>query len=100
MALTDMVRVTLNKRAVLNKYPEMVIKCAYLEDDEFDDDLEYGEDTIRIEPPLNREFHTFPGGATLTYLGDNVWQIEARVDTPKAILEALRLITPVTSLGR
>jgi hypothetical protein len=97
MALTDLVRVTLNKKAVLNQYPELVIKCVYSEEDLFEDDLEYGEDTIRIEPPLNRVFHTFPGGATLLYLGNNIWQIEASIYNPKAISEAIGLLTPIAS---
>ena len=95
--LKDFLIVTLNLDSVVNQYPDMIVKCDYLSTDTFDSGLEYGPDTIRKEPPLNRIFYRFPQGADIKYLGNNQWEISAPKNKPKAMTEALRLITPVGS---
>lgn len=95
--VTNTMKVTLNKEAVINQYPDMLIHYDYLDTDTFEDDLEYGSDTIKKEPPLNKVFYTFPGGASITYLGSDQWFLEANESRPNAIQEALRKITPVQS---
>lgn len=97
MSLTTTLKVTLDKAAVLNQYPEIVVKSSYLETDEFEGGLEYGPDTIRIEPPLNRVIYQFPNGVRITYLGNNEWFLESYTENRNAIEEALKLITPVKS---
>jgi hypothetical protein len=59
--------------------------------------LEYGPDTINKEPPLNKIFYTFPGGASIMYLGSNQWRLEVDITKTNALKEALRKITPVKS---
>lgn len=95
--VTNTITITLNKEAVINQYPDMLIHYDYLETDTFEDGLEYGPDTIKKEPPLNKVFYTFPGGAFITYLGSDQWFLEASIGKPLAIKEALRKITPVQS---
>ena len=87
--------VNIKKEAVINQYPDMLIKAKYYETDEFEDGLEYGTDTIRKEPPLNRAFDTFEGGVTITYLGSDSWKLEASLGNEKYLAKALKKITPV-----
>lgn len=93
----ETVKVTLNKEAVINQYPDMLIKAEYFATDTFEGGLVYGSETIRKEPPLNRFFYMFPEGAAIKYLGNNEWQLEANILNKDAIKSALRKITPVTS---
>jgi hypothetical protein len=96
MSVTKVVRVTLNKKSVVDQFPEMVVKHDYLETDTFEDGLEYGPETIRKEPPLNKVLYTFQEGAKITYLGSDIWLLEADINKPNAIKAALRRITPVS----
>ncbi len=95
MSVTNTVIVTLKKESVINQFPDMLIYYDYLETDTFEDGLEYGPDTIRQEPPLNKVIYRFPEGASITYLGNDSWQLEASINRPNAIKAALRKITPV-----
>lgn len=97
MSIINSVKITLSKEIVLKQWPDIVIKCDYLESDEFEGGLEYGPETIRIEPPLNRIIYKFPEGATIKYLGNNEWFLEASASNRVAIKAALRRIVPVNS---
>ena len=97
MSFTKIVKVTLNKKAVINQYSDMLIKADYFETDTFEDGLEYGPLVIRIEPPIGRWFYTFSNGVRLKYLGSNEWELEENINNLDGIKEALRLITPVIS---
>lgn len=97
MSQTNVVKVTLDRDAVIDQWPDMLIKGIYVDTDTFESGNPYGPDTIRKEPPLNVYFYKFPGGATIMYLGNNEWQLEASISYKDAIKDALRKITPVTS---
>jgi len=87
----------LNRDTVINQWPDMLIYGSYLTTDTFESGLDYGADTIRKEPPLNRQFYTFDSGASIKYLGSNMWELEASKSKKNAIKDALRKITPVAS---
>ena len=96
MSVTNKVKITLKKETVIDQFPDMLIFHDYLESDTFEDGLEYGPDTIRKEPPLNKLLYKFSGGAKITYLGNDEWELEANINKPNAIKAALRKITPVS----
>lgn len=97
MSVENRVVVTLKKEIVISQFPDMLIKHDYLSTDTFEDGLIYGPDTIRKEPPLNKRLYTFSLGASITYLGNDEWELVADAHKNGAIKEALRNITPVTS---
>jgi hypothetical protein len=97
MGCTNKIRIRIDKDAVISQWPDIVIKCDYVETDTFEGGLEYGPDTIRKEPPLNRVIYTFEEGATIKYLGSNEWELEASITSRTALSKALRRIIPVNS---
>jgi len=94
---TDKATFILNRDTVVNQWPDMLIYGSYLTTDIFESGSDYGVDTIRKEPPLNRQFYTFDSGASIKYLGSNMWELEASKSKKNAIKDALRKITPVAS---